>query len=363
MRRLLYTLLAVLVLVALVVAGVKVRQARIKAIQEAPALHKAPWALPTAEVKEGEATRGFPALGTVETASEITLSCQIPGTIEAMGPREGVKVKAGDVLVRIDTREIEAQIEALKAQLASAKADAAFKEAEYRRELALFKEGGSSRTEVEKRRTAALAARQKVLALERQIAALEVRRGYGTIEAPLDAIIAARLAEPGDQCAPGKPVYRLTATQGARLSVALPQEVLEQVRVGGDIVLRHGSRRQVVRISRVNPSLDARAMGTVEADLEAPPFDLPSGAKVSARVILERRPKALIVPTTAVLREKDRGGKVFKVVKGHLEEVPVVIDLVAREGMAVSGDLAPGDRVVVGHESVLWRLRDGDPVL
>ena len=367
LKKSLRTLLILLVVVIVAVALVRVRMVRKHQLAAIPAPATPAWAVHTAPVVVGVATRGFPVLATLTSNEEITLTGQISGTLTKMGPREGVRVHKGEVLARIDTRELEATIAAKEAQVAAAQAAATRATAEHAREQRLMKEGGSDASKVEEWRTAKVAAEQQVASLGREIAALRVRLGYARVTAPADGVIAARLAEPGDLCQPGHPLYRLTVSHGARLRIDLPQSVLEQVHPGSRVVLTHGDARMEVRLTRVHPALDPRALGSAEADLASPPFGLPSGARLPARVLLARVEGALIAPPRALLMQADGHGRLFKVVgeagKTQVKVVAVAVGLRAHEGWVVRGPVAAGDRVVVAHESVLLQLHDGDPVV
>lgn len=359
----LLTISAVVVLAAVIaLVGIRIRE-----IRHVPSQTLLPWALDTAPVARGSVTWGFPVLGTVSTAGEITITAQSPGTVLKMGPREGVAVRKGDFLAQLDTRETEEMIAGFQARLEAAKADAQQQEDELAREESLFKEGGSSATALEGRRTASIAAQQNVSSLERQIAALDVRKQYGLILAPAEGVIAARLREPGDVCMPGQPIYRLTAAEGARVQVQLPQSVVEKIGPETLLEIYHGNDTQTVHLDRIYPSIDAHALGAAEADLTTPPFGLPSGARIAGRVILQKRDNALIVDRGALISGADTTkARLFKVIMRNdttsLQEVPVTIDLVGKSGVAVIGNLSPNDRVVVAHESVLLKLHDGDPV-
>lgn len=328
----------------------------------------APWALNSVRVTRGNVNRGFPVLATISTQGEITITAQTPGTILDMGPREGVAVKNGDFLARIDTRELAENIAGLQARLDAAKAEYTRQNDELQREEELFQHGGSSETAVEARRTGAVAAEKNAKALERQIQSLAVREGYGLVKAPADGVIAARMREPGDVCMPGHPIYRMTVSTGARVRVSLPQSVLEQVDPGATLELYHGNDTIRVELNRIYPSVDALALGAAEADLSTTPFNLPSGARVTGRVILDEQTDALQVPPDAILTgEADQQSKLFAAVEDdrgyHLRMIPVQIRLSGRHNVAVTGDLADGDRVIVAHESVLMQLHNGDPVV
>jgi len=353
------------VVVVLLVSMVAIRM---REVRNAPGQDLSPWALDTAVLNTGTVTRGFPVLATITTEGEITVTGQISGAILKMGPREGVAVKAGDFLARLDTREIEDNIAGLQAKLEAARAEYERHKDELAREEKLLKEGGSSQTALEVHRTAAVAAENNARALERQISALQVRKGYGEVLAPADGVIAARLQESGDVCMPGHPLYRMTVSKGARVRVKLPQSIVEQILPGTVLNLFHGSDTLSVELDRIYPSVDALALGAAEADLVTPPFDLASGARVPGRDILEERRNVLQAPPNAIITgERTRQSRVFKVItrdnREFLETVPVDVVLVGRSGIAVDGALVAGDRVAVAHESVLLELQDGDPVV
>lgn len=366
MKKTFTTALILLVVIVLAAGAVLLRKQRMATVAELPGMGEMPWALQTADVVLGTLSRGFPVLATLSGSTEITVSSQISGQIEAMGPREGVKVSEGEVLARISVTELQQQREGLMAQRQAALAERRRTRDEYTRQLQLKEKGLTTQELVEAKDAAAIGAEKQVANLDKQIAALDVRIGYGTVHAPRDALVAARLMEVGDVAQSGKPLYQLTVDSAARLRVSLPQQILEQVGPGSEVVLAHGSQRETVRLSRIFPQLDARALGAAETDLESMPFGLPSGSRIPARVLLETANQALTVPHAAVVRTGDRGF-LFKVVgKGDrqtLQRVNVNITLVGRDGLAVGGGLQAGDRVVVGHQSVLMQLRDGDPVM
>jgi len=361
---------AVIILILLIAGGIIVHKKRAAKVAHTPTETVAPWALHVVTVSKDPVDIGFPALARITSRQAVTIMARITGRILEMGPREGVAVKKGDLLVRIDTRAIEKKIHSLRAQLIAARAEATRTGHELVREEKLFKDGGSSATAVDSRRTAAVTAKQKVASLEHQIAALEVEKGYGVIKSPVNGIIAARLAEPGDMCVPGHPLNEITAGGGALVRVELPQSILHQVRPGVPVVLSYGDQQMTVPVNRIFPSVDAQALGYVEADVDALPFNLPSGSRVDARLILRRSKDGFRLPYGSLLcGEGDTQCRVFTIVRkgkekkvSSLKMVEVQVRLRGHDSIAVTGALKAGDRVVIAHESVLLQLHDGDPV-
>ena len=357
-----------LVFPLVVILSLVLMNAFVKDIENEPVMTQAPWAVDVTVAKEGQVTVGFPALGKVQSSSEVRITPQISGAVLTLGPRAGGSVKKGDLLVRVDTRELEAGKDSLISKLASAKALFEHNSKELQREQRLFEEGGSAASGVEQWISRVRTDKANVRSLQKQIDQVQVKIAYGDIRAPMDAGIAQRLAEEGDVAMPGKPIYILTSQQGGRVVISVPLDTLTDLNPGSEVHLKHGSELMLTRVTRVNPTLDKQAMGSVEVDLPARPFGLPDGAHVSARVISKIVSGAIIVPEHALLPSSNRNQRsLFKVfnIDQHLvlEKIKVAVPVCGQEGCVVQGDIQGGDNVVLGHSSVLLKLNDGDTVV
>ena len=370
MKKALIYLLVVAALAALITGGLLLRHQRQQQLADAAPPQPMPWSLRVAEVTRARATRGFPALALVRGANEVAISAQLSGILLEMTRREGQRVAEGGLLARIDPRELEDKLASLEAQRAGAEADAKRLERDAVRAAEVLRKHGISESEADRQRAAADSAREKVNSLNKDIAAERTRLGYATITAPFAGVISDRLADPGDLATLGKALYRLIGTDSSRLEVRLPAEVLEQVKIGSEVQFSHGGNTLTLTAARVFPSLDERSLGRLEVDVSGMPFDTVPGTLLRARVITAALDDALLVPADALLPSTDPGsGKpmahVFKLSQAQpptLTKVPVEILLKTRTGVAVAGELSPGDRVVVAHETQLRRLREGDTV-
>jgi RND family efflux transporter MFP subunit len=326
-----------------------------------------PWAVQTGTVQRGTVASTLQSVATVEALNTITLVPQIQGSVTLVGPRAGVAVKRGELLVRIDARAVSSNIAALEQQRAAARANANYAAKQQARTDAVLAEGGVSQAQADQARTATDAARASVQALSDQIAALQVQLGYAEIRAPQDAVVAQRLVEVGDTAAPGKPVYQLTAGQGAVVRVSLPADQLAQLKPGDLLRLSQGGQTMELPINRIAPAVNAAGLGTVEADAASSPFGLPSGSSVAATLVLQSQTApTLTVPAAAVVGGGDNahvlaftpGAKPGE--SGRLRIVPVKVLQEGANAAAISGALQPGESVVVGQTAVLTQMRDGD---
>lgn len=357
------------VALALIAGGVVLHFYRLHQAEASPPAERSPWALRTGTVERGRVAGSVQSVAVVDAPNAIVLSPQIQGTVLAVGPRAGVAVRRGELLVRIDQRTIASNLSSLEQQRKAALADAGYAAKQQARVDAVLAEGGVSQSQADQAHTAADAARAKAQSLADQIAALRVQLGYAEIRAPENAVVAQRLVEVGDTVAPGKPAYQLTAGKGAVVKVSLPASSLAQVHVGDSLILHQGDTRLKLTISRVAPAVNAAGLSTLEADAPAAPFGLPSGSTVAAEVLIRGVGETLTVPAAALVG----GGAVAYVLvfspaakadePGRLRRVPVKVLTEGASRTAVQAALTPGDRVVIGQTAVLAQLRDGDAAL
>jgi RND family efflux transporter MFP subunit len=327
---------------------------------------QAPWALQTDTVARGTVQNRIQSVAVVDAPQQIVLSPQISGTVLSVGPRSGVAVKPGELLVRIDARAIASNLAALEQQRAAAQSDADFAAKQQARVESVLQEGGVSQAQADQSRTTAEGARARAGALADQVAALRVNLGYAEIRAPRDAVVAERLVEAGDTVGPGRAVYRLTAGAGAVVRVSLPAVELSSVHPGDTLELRQDGETLKLPIMRVSPAVNAAGLGTVEADAPAAPFGLPSGSTVAVTVLAAAGGETLTVPTASLVGSGPNT-YVMTIVPGPKADEPgrlrrVPVELLQQDGVrvAVRAALAPGDAVVVGQSAVLSQLRDGD---
>jgi len=213
---------------------------------------------------------------------------------------------------------------------------------------------------VAQQRTAA-AARHKVKALESTAAMGRTRLGYTVIRAPYDAVVTARLAEPGDLLAPGQPIYRILKPGSVKVMVNVPQESLLLVHTGTPARLSAHGQTLKATVSRIYPALSGGRLGTVEIDLQRAPFGLKSGSTLEVSLQTQSA-DGLVVPSASLL-DSDRGSFVFVLKDDLLKSAPVKVLARNAEAAVVSGGLRVGDKVVVAQTSELMALHDGQKVV
>ena len=148
-------------------------------------------------------------------------------------------------------------------------------------------------------------------------------------------------------------VFIITATVSA--------SDITRMETGNLATLVHNGATMRAVIDRIHPSLNATGTGKIDIILEALPFGLPLGSSVEVRLAVDILSGVLLVPATAVLE----GVKQTRVHVIESDTVRVVaVDVLARSGnvTAVQGALTPGDKLVLGSDSLLMRMANGTHV-
>jgi multidrug efflux system membrane fusion protein len=373
--------------------------------REEPAVSKAaPPATASVVVKPAlseTVPEGVEAVGTVMSRRRTVVSAKVLATVVAVSRREGDRVRADEVLVELDERDLRAQLERAQAAAREARdaldetaqaiqaADAAIEAAAARSELAsatqrryttLYERRSVSPHEYDeitaraKSAAAELArarqsravlvakqqqARARIEQADAEVANARVALSYARIVAPSDGVVVARTVEPGAVAGPGTPLLTIDE-EHYRLELAVPESAAGRLGIGQRATVTIDALRRPLdaAISEILPAADPRTRTvTVKLDLPAS-ADLRSGLYGTARFGAGQR-TALLLPLAAIGR------------RGQLERVFVVDQAnVARMRLVTTGKaygdrveilsgLDPGERVVVDGAE---RVTDGERV-
>ncbi len=264
-----------------------------------------PAALTSAVVAQREVELSYPAEAVVEAVKQATLAAQVQGRISEVFVDAGARVKAGEVLMRIDAREAAEGLRGAQAVLTNAKA-------QLERTRSLYAQKFISQAALDK----AEADYKAAAATSGQAGALH---GFATITAPFAGIVAQRHAELGEMAAPGKPLLTLFEPQGLRVLASIPQYKLAEIRQlqSGQANLRarvefpaSGKWLDGVRVELL-PTVDANAH-VMRARVYLPDAAAASSGAVPgmfarAHFIIGKASK-LLVPAAAVVRRGELTG-------------------------------------------------------
>lgn len=316
------------------------------------------------------------ATGYVVAQRKAAIASKATGRLEWLGVAEGSRVRAGEVIARLDDRDVVAQAQSAEANVKAARAvldQAAAEErdalAQHARNTDLVAKGFVSRSTLDASKARADRATAGVASARAALASAEasarnalVSVDYTRIRAPFDGVILSKSANVGDMVTP---FSSAADSKGAVVTMAdmttleveadVSESSLAKVAVGqpAEIVLDAlPDDRFIGRIGRMVPTVD-RAKATVMTKVRFDRIDprvLPEmSAKVSflSREVTPDDQKPLkALPADAVV-QRDGRPVVFVVRDNAAVAVPVSAGVKLGDLVAVTGELRSGEKVVV----------------
>jgi len=348
-------LIAVAVFVA-AIGAIKVRQIRGAGAQTA-AFQPPPEAVTTIVAAQKEWPATVNAIGTVTAVQGVTVSADLPGIVEKIGFESGRTVRAGEMLVRLDTSQEQAQLAAAEAarDLARVSRD---------RLQGLRESGIISQADYDK----AAADLQQGEAKVGEIRATIARK---TIRAPFAGLLGIRKVNLGQYLAAGDPVVPLQTLRPVYVDFATPQQEVGRLRPGAAVqVVAEGTAggEPAGRITAIDSIVDQATRNVqVQATFDNADGRLRPGMFVHTQVVLGAGSPVVALPASAI-SYAPYGDSVFIVedVKGPNGQTyrgvrQQVVKLGGARGdqVAVVSGVKPGEEVVT---SGVFKLRNGAAV-
>lgn len=208
-----------------------------------------------------EVTRDYieEAVGTLKAASRSEISAKVLATIQEIRVSAGDFVRTGDVLVLLNTQELDARLNQAREALAAAEAAAREADSDFQRNKRLLPANAVSRQEYDASERKLNVAQADQRRAQQAVREAEVMLSYSQITAPKDGRIVDRLAEPGDTAQPGEPILTLYDVQTLRLEAPVTERLAVKLKVGQQLTVRVDSidREFIATIDEIVPQADA----------------------------------------------------------------------------------------------------------
>lgn len=281
---------------------------------------------------------------------QATLSTRLMGAVTEVLVHEGDRVRAGQVLLRLDTRDLEARATQAQAGLAAAEAQADEAERYALRIRALYADSAAPKALLDGAEAGLARARAGVAAARGAGTELAAVTRYGALRAPFAGVVTRRWADPGAFAAPGAPLITMEDATRLRITVTTTPVVAGALKRGDRVEARIEDLPAVAEVEGVIP-VQGGGLYTVNAIVRAADGRFPSGGAATLLLPTGTR-RALFVPTAAIARQGDLTG--VRVWTGERSELRWV-----RLG-AERGDLVEVLSGLQGDESVaLPRVTEG----
>lgn len=308
-------------------------------------------------IEPGEISRTLPVTGTLKPVSQILVKSKVSGDLKEVLVREGMAVRAGQVLARVDPLDYQLRVNEREAQLRNAQAQVEQARRTQENNRQLLAKGFISQNSFDNSSSALDIARASADAAAAGLAQLRKALADTVIVTPIAGRVAERFAQPGEKVSPDGRVMSIVDLAQMEIEVSVPSTEIGSVRIGQEVELRIdgvvGTR--VAKVARINPGTQAGtrsvpvylAMANHEETIRA-------GMFAQGSLTLERRSGVLTVPVAA-LRDVNGRKFVYALADGKIVERDVKLG--ARDDSTAAQDGSPG---VI---EVLAGLRAGEQIV
>ncbi len=307
---------------------------------------------------KGEITRSISLPGNVLAYQTAMLYAKIPGYLKAIAVDKGDSVKEGDVIAEIEDPELLAELPKYQAEVEVA-------EANQRRISDAQKKAPDLVVPL-----AVDEAKGKLDVAQANLKRINDLLAYSKIVAPFSGVVTRRWVDPGafipaatsGSAANTAAVVTLMDFSRVRVDVAVPEPEVPFVANGLPVTLtveEMPGHTFTGTVTRFEYALD-QATKTMITEIEIPNPDraLRPGMYAAVRLVVERKPDALLLPTQALVVER-AGTSVFTVIDKKAKKIAVTVGFNDGANAEILNGIAPNAAIVmIGKQT----LADGQPV-
>lgn len=272
--------------------------------------------------------------GSIEANEQVQIRSEVPGLVTGIYFKEGTNVRKGQLLLKINDRELQAQLsQALTKQKLAA-------ETEYRAGELLKKEA-ISKEEYD----VALA---DLRSLQSQTQLTRAQLAKTQIRAPFSGKIGLRTVSSGEYLTPNTAVANLVSINPVKITFSVPEKYAGQIKLNTEIYFNvaGSDKKYTAKVYAIEPSID---MTTRTLQLKATAAnssgELLPGSFAKIDLPLSNVSNAILIPTEAVIPIL-KGKKVFVSEKGKAKEVMVETGTRTDKSVLITSGLSVGDTVL-----------------
>lgn len=283
------------------------------------------------------------AAGVVEPVAEATLSTRLMGAVTAVLVQEGDMVAAGQPLLRIDARDLNAQRAQVDAARASAEAVLAEAELHVQRMRALYEDGAAPRAQLDAAESGYTRALSGVAAAQASAAELAAVSSYADVRAPFAGMVVRRMVDPGSFAAPGAPLLVVQDTRRLRVTASASPAAVRSLARGSEVTAVIEGEAVSARIEGIVPG--GAGLFTVNAIVENAAGLFP-GTGAATLALPQGMRTSIVIPLDAVRRQGDLTGVRLVRDEGVITRW-VRLGPVMGDSVEVVSGLRDGDRILV----------------
>lgn len=352
-------------------------------------------AVATLTIEQQDFVQTVVASGHVENPHRVNLGAQLSGTVKRVPVTEGQSVQAGQILIELEDKELQAALRQAEFNVQQAQArvrqlnevqlpmlDQSLRQSKVTQNTSqnallraqeLFDKGFTGQAALDEAKRIAQVHQSQVLSFQEQLQSLQsggsdlalsqaalsqaiagaelarARHQYAQIKAPVAGVLISRNVEPGDAIQPGKILMVLSPEGSTELVVQIDEKHLSQLQIGQMAQASadaYSTQKFPAVLTYINPGIDPqRGSVAVKLKVSQAPDYLQQDMTVSINIVVAKRSQAILVATEAV-HDLEKKPWVMQLVMGRALRKDVQLGLHGAEFSEVLAGLKPGDVVI-----------------
>jgi RND family efflux transporter MFP subunit len=349
--------------------------------QAAKVAERPPVAVEVTKATSSEVTGAIEVTGSLSYKFGADVKSEYTGIVTDVFVNEWVRVKKGDPLAKLDTREAEVVLQKakaavevardsiLQAEVSQNRANREFERAQKLKETGLITQQNfdDARTETEAAKARIEAAKAQMKVAEEDVLYAQTRLSKSMIRSPLDGMVSFRNVNVGDFVGEmgAKPMFRIVDTRILELTVTAPSSEMGTVRIGQPLHFSTDAfpgRNFVGKVMFINPVVnEADRSIKVVAEVENRDDQLKGGLFAQGRIVTGKRTGVLKIPRAALLSWDMAGkkGEVFAVNQNVAKRRSVQTGTILGDQVEITSGLVGGDLVITRGG---FNVKEGDKV-
>lgn len=306
----------------------------------------------------------LPLSGSLTPLAQATVRSKVSGVVRETTVQEGMRVRAGQPIARLDDAEARARVAQQQAALAEASARLALAKKNQANSAALIKQNYIAQNAYDTSANAVDLAQAAVDAARAQLELARIALNDTTIRAPIAGVVSKRHAQAGEKLSPDSPVFAIVNLEQLTLDAQVPASDIPRIKVGQEVQFRvdgFGERQFAGKVLRINPAAEpgSRAM-LVYIGVDNPDGILRAGMFAKGEVTTRKSAAHPLLPLLGVRQEQGRD-VVYRIDGGRIAAQPVTLGLRNEaEGLVEAVDGIAAGSIVLAVK--LDGLKPGDKV-
>ncbi len=286
----------------------------------------------------------LPLSGSLRAVNQAAVKAKVAGEVREVLVREGEAVKAGQVLIKMDSSEYQARLEQARGNLMAAQGQLDMATKARDNNKALLSKGFISQNAFDNAASQYDIARANV---ESAIGALDVAKkalNDTVILAPVSGLVSSRTVQPGEKVSADNRLLDVVDLRQMEMEAAVPTSDIMSISQGQDVQVKVEGMAQPLpgKVARINPATQAGSRSImVYIQIDNPQGLLRVGMFGEAQLTLAKKPSVLSVPQSAILTEAGNPA-VYTIENGKLALRQVTLGIKGDDGQGGAVEIVQG---------------------